>query len=138
MVLAELGADEQRARWLPGAATGELLLTAAVAEERTHLPPVPRSPRVPDGDWWLLTGSKSIVRAGTIAQLFLTTASTDGGTGVFLLEPGADGAVTRRAAHQRRGPRRPARPHRRSAELLGAGDGSVRADGRPPHGSQSS
>lgn len=94
MVLAEHGTDEQRQRWLPGAADGELVLTAAVAEERTHLPARPTVSARPDGDAWLLTGSKAIVRAGTSAQLFLTTASTDGGTGVFLVEPAAAGVVT--------------------------------------------
>ena len=37
LLLAELGNDEQKDAWLPGAASGELVLTAAVAEERSHL-----------------------------------------------------------------------------------------------------
>jgi acyl-CoA dehydrogenase len=91
MLLAELGDDEVAEQWLPGAASGEHVLTAAVAEERTHLPARPTVTASPAGDAWQLSGSKSIVRAGTTAQLFLVTASTDEGVGVFLVEPGEPG-----------------------------------------------
>jgi 3-oxocholest-4-en-26-oyl-CoA dehydrogenase beta subunit len=91
MLLAELGDDEVAEQWLPGAASGEHVLTAAVAEERTHLPARPTVTATPAGDAWQLSGSKSIVRAGTAAQLFLVTATTDEGVGVFLVEPGEPG-----------------------------------------------
>ncbi|CAN5557511.1 acyl-CoA dehydrogenase family protein [soil metagenome] len=91
MVLAEHGTEDQKRLWLPGAASGERDLTAAVAEERSHLPARPTVTARPEGDGWLLTGSKSIVRAGASAQLILTTASTDDGVGVFLVEPGTSG-----------------------------------------------
>jgi alkylation response protein AidB-like acyl-CoA dehydrogenase len=90
LAMAELGSDEQRARWLPGAATGEHLLTAAVAEELVHLPDHP------DTTWadGRLEGSKVLVRAGAAADAFLVTASLGSGgsgTGVFLVEAGAPG-----------------------------------------------
>lgn len=91
LLLAELGTDEQRAAWLPGAAAGTTLLTAAVSEERSHLPARPTVLARNDGDGWTLTGSKSIVRAGTVADGVLVTASTDEGVGVFLLEASASG-----------------------------------------------
>jgi alkylation response protein AidB-like acyl-CoA dehydrogenase len=91
LLLAELGDDEQKDAWLPGAATGEFVLTAAVAEERTHLPARPTVEATPEGEGWVLSGSKAIVRAGTSAQLVLTTASTSEGVGVFLVEPDAPG-----------------------------------------------
>src|SRR6478735_9703844 len=37
-LLAEVGTDDQRRAWLPGAAAGECVLTAAVAEERSFAP----------------------------------------------------------------------------------------------------
>ena len=91
LLLAELGNDEQKDAWLPGAASGEFVLTAAVAEERTHLPARPTVEATPEGEGWVLSGSKAIVRAGTSAQLVLTTATTSEGVGVFLVEPDAPG-----------------------------------------------
>jgi alkylation response protein AidB-like acyl-CoA dehydrogenase len=94
MLVAELGTDTQRQAVLPGAAAGTLVLTAAVAEERSHLPARPTVLARPDGAGWRLSGSKSIVRAGAVAGVLLVTASTDDGVGVFLLDASADG-VTR-------------------------------------------
>ncbi len=91
LLLAELGNDEQKDAWLPGAASGEFVLTAAVAEERAHLPARPTVEATPEGEGWVLSGSKAIVRAGTAAQLVLTTAATSEGVGVFLIEPDAPG-----------------------------------------------
>ena len=91
LLLAEAAGDEVAAQWLPGAATGEHVLAAAVAEERSHLPARPTVTATPSGDAWRLTGSKAIVRAGTSARLLLVTASTDDGVGVFLVEPGEPG-----------------------------------------------
>ena len=94
LLLAELGSDEQKDAWLPGAASGEHVLTAAVAEERSHLPARPTVQATPEAEGWVLTGSKAIVRAGTSAQLVLTTATSSEGVGVFLVEPDAPGVVT--------------------------------------------
>ena len=91
LLLAEAAGPEVAEQWLPGAASGEHVLTAAVAEDRTHLPTRPTVTATPSGEGWQLSGSKSIVRAGTSAQLFLVTASTDDGVGVFLVEPGEPG-----------------------------------------------
>jgi alkylation response protein AidB-like acyl-CoA dehydrogenase len=91
MLLAAYGDAEVVEQWLPGAASGEHVLTAAVAEERSHLPARPTVAATRTGEGWLLSGSKAIVRAGTAAQLFLVTASTDEGVGVFLAEPGEPG-----------------------------------------------
>ena len=91
VLLAEAAGPEVAEQWLPGAASGEHVLTAAVAEDRTHLPARPTVTATPSGEGWQLSGSKSIVRAGTSAQLFLVTASTDEGVGVFLVEPSVPG-----------------------------------------------
>jgi alkylation response protein AidB-like acyl-CoA dehydrogenase len=91
VLLAELGTDDQKQQWLPGAASGESVLTAAVAEERVHLPARPSTGAVSDGDAWTLSGSKAIVRAGLAASVILVTATTPDGVGVFLVEPGTDG-----------------------------------------------
>ncbi|HEX5086323.1 MAG TPA: acyl-CoA dehydrogenase family protein [Nocardioides sp.] len=89
--LAEHGSAEQRQRWLPGAASGALVLTAAVAEERSSAPGRPTTVATPEPGGHRLTGSKAVVQAGPHADLFLVPAETPGGVGVFLVEPGADG-----------------------------------------------
>ena len=92
-LLAEAGSDELRRRWLPGAARGEHVLTAAVAEERSFAPSRPTTVATPDGDGYRLTGCKAIVPAGPYADAFLVPADTPTGVAVFLLEPG-DAGVT--------------------------------------------
>ena len=91
--IADLGSPEQRGGWLAGAATGERLLTAAVAEDLAALPEHPATTATPTGDGWSLDGTKTFVPAGTHADLLLVTATTPSGTGVFLLEAGADGVT---------------------------------------------
>ena len=70
------------------------LLTAAVAEERSHLPVEPTT----TSDGTTVTGTKTIVRAGMSADAFLVTATTPAGTRVFLVDADADG-VERQAQH---------------------------------------
>jgi alkylation response protein AidB-like acyl-CoA dehydrogenase len=70
------------------------LITAAVAEERSHLPSEPTV----NSDGSTVTGTKTIVRAGMAADAFLVTATTPAGTGVFLVDATADG-VERQAQH---------------------------------------
>ena len=91
--IAAFGDDGQRDAWAAPAARGELILTAALTEEFTDSPeaPVTRAERVDSG--WLLTGSKAVVSAGPVADLFLVPAGTDDGPRVFLVRP-ADPGVT--------------------------------------------
>ncbi|GAA4691006.1 acyl-CoA dehydrogenase family protein [Nocardioides nanhaiensis] len=93
LLLAECGDADQAARWLPGLAAGEVVVTAAVSEERVALPARPvttASPAPEGGGIWELHGVKTVVRAGTAADLVLVTASTPDGVGVFALDPGTD------------------------------------------------
>src|SRR6478609_2916365 len=92
-LIAELGTNAQQQQWLPGAASGAHVLTAAVAEERAYSPVRPITVATPDGSSYVLTGSKAIVPAGPYADLFLVPAETPSGVGVFPVEPG-DAGVT--------------------------------------------
>jgi 3-oxocholest-4-en-26-oyl-CoA dehydrogenase beta subunit len=92
-LVAEHGSDVQRRQWLPRAATGGAVLTAAVAEERAFAPERPTTVAHEDGEGHRLTGSKAVVQAGPYADLFLVPAETRTGVGVFLVEPG-DAGVT--------------------------------------------
>lgn len=94
-LLAELGSDEQQAAWLPRAATGGVVMTAAVAEERSWAPVRPTTVAAPqpsaEGGGYRLTGSKAVVPAGPYADALLVPAETPTGVGVFLVEPGDPG-----------------------------------------------
>lgn len=68
------------------------LVTAAVAEPDDHLPVEPTT----TFDRGLLNGTKTLVRAGMVADALLVTASTPDGPRVFLVAAQADG-VTREA-----------------------------------------
>lgn len=94
LLLAEAASPEMAGRWLPGAATGEHVLTVALAEERTHLPSRPVVSATSTDAGWSLSGSKSLVRAGTDAAAYLVSATTPEGVGVFLVEAGAAGSST--------------------------------------------
>ena len=90
--VAQFGSDEQQQRLLPGVASGERLLTAALVE-------VGADPRRPvttarrDGDGWVLDGEKICVPDGTLADHLLVPASTDDGVIVAIVNP--DAGVTR-------------------------------------------
>ncbi|HTW16367.1 MAG TPA: acyl-CoA dehydrogenase family protein [Nocardioides sp.] len=90
-LIAEHGSPDQQAQWLPGAAGGSIVLTAAVTEERAFAPERPTTVAVADGASYRLTGSKAIVPAGGYADLFLVPAETPTGVGVFLVTPGDAG-----------------------------------------------
>src|SRR4051812_7708484 len=92
-LLAELGTDEQKQQWLPGAASGTHVLTSAIAEERVFAPEQPTSTATPEGDGHRLSGSKAIVQAGPYADAFLVPAATPTGVGVFLVLRGDEGVT---------------------------------------------
>ncbi|WP_203335821.1 acyl-CoA dehydrogenase family protein [Nocardioides limicola] len=88
LLLAESGTPEQQAAWLPGAATGDLLLAGAVAEAHAHLP---TEPTVTAAGTDSLNGVKTLVRAGMAADAFLVTATGPSGPGVYLVAASATG-----------------------------------------------
>ncbi|WP_436774727.1 acyl-CoA dehydrogenase family protein [Yinghuangia sp. YIM S09857] len=91
--VAEHGTDEQKAAWLPGAVSGEKILTAALAERlgRDAAAPAVKATRVDGG--WKLDGVKTAVPAATLADVILVPAATDDGVGVFLVAPGGEGVT---------------------------------------------
>lgn len=90
--IAEFGTPEQRDFWVRPAATGELVLTAALSEDVGDEPT--SATQVPNG--WLLNGVKTTVPAGGVADLFLVPANTELGRGVYLVTPQDRGVTVRR------------------------------------------
>ena len=97
LVLAALpidlfGSEAQRRRWLPGVASGETMLTAALTENTWDDPSAIAATATRDGATWRLDGAKSCVPAAHLATRILVPARTgDAASGVFLVDPQAAG-----------------------------------------------
>jgi alkylation response protein AidB-like acyl-CoA dehydrogenase len=78
--LSELTTEEQRARWLPGFCSGELVTAIGMTEASagSDLAAV-RTRARPDGDGWLLNGSKTFITNGASADLVVVAARTGDG-----------------------------------------------------------
>jgi acyl-CoA dehydrogenase len=94
--LTRFGSVEQQLRWAEPAGRGELILTAALAEEDGDDPAAPSATAVPDGDGWLLSGVKTMVPAAPLAALMLVPALASGGVTVFCVEPSDEGVTVQR------------------------------------------
>ena len=93
LLVSELGTPAQRAEWLAGAASGERLLAAATAEDRSSLPEHPATTAHPDAGSYRVTGAKTVVGAGHLADGLLVTASTPTGPAVLLVRPDDPGVT---------------------------------------------
>jgi alkylation response protein AidB-like acyl-CoA dehydrogenase len=89
--IARFGTPEQRAAWLPAAALGESVLTFAHAEDRADHPDRPTTTATPQGESWRLSGTKTAVPSGTVADLFVVPADTPEGLRAFLVLPSDPG-----------------------------------------------
>ena len=105
LAIAEFGTAEQRRRWLPGVATGEAVLTAALVEPGADDPATPATSAVRDGVSWRLDGVKTCVPAAHLAARILVPARmADGDVGVFLLDPRGRGVTLERQLATNREP----------------------------------
>jgi len=75
--LVELGTEEQKQRWLPGVAAGEILLAIGMTEPSggSDLAAL-KTTAVKDGDEWVLNGSKTFITNGYSADLVIIAART--------------------------------------------------------------
>jgi len=91
--IARFGTAAQRDRWAAPAGRGELVLTAALAEEDAEDPRAPSARAEPAAGGWRLSGVKTTVPAAAQAELMLVPAATTDGVTVFLVAPGDDGVT---------------------------------------------
>jgi acyl-CoA dehydrogenase len=89
------GTEEQRRRWLPRLATGELVGAIAMTEPNTgsDLQAV-RTTALRDGDDYVVNGAKTYITNGQHANLVIVVAKTDpakGGKGISLVAVETDG-----------------------------------------------
>ncbi len=75
--LVDLCTDEQKARWLPGCATGEILTAIAMTEAGggSDLAAL-KTTAVRDGNEWVINGSKTFITNGFSADLVITAVRT--------------------------------------------------------------
>ncbi len=76
--IVELGTEEQKQRWLPGVAAGEILLAIGMTEPSggSDLAAL-KTTAVRDGDQWVINGSKTFITNGYSADLVITAVRTD-------------------------------------------------------------
>jgi alkylation response protein AidB-like acyl-CoA dehydrogenase len=86
--LLDLTTEEQKQRWLPGFASGELIGALAMTEPGagSDLKGIRSSARR-DGDRWILNGQKTFISSGIMADVVVVAARTDpeGGSRAFSL-----------------------------------------------------
>jgi alkylation response protein AidB-like acyl-CoA dehydrogenase len=75
--IVDLGTDEQKQRWLPGCATGEIVTAIGMTEPGggSDLAAL-KTTAVRDGDAWVINGSKTFITNGFSADLVLTAVRT--------------------------------------------------------------
>jgi len=95
--LLELGNDEQKQRWLPGACTGEVIGALAITEPNTgsDVSGV-RTTAVRHGDTFVVNGAKTFISNGINSDIVVTTVKTDPSAGhrgmsLLVLERGMPG-----------------------------------------------
>ncbi|MCQ4152527.1 acyl-CoA dehydrogenase family protein [Rhodococcus qingshengii] len=104
--VADLGTDEQKARWLPGMAAGEIIGAIAMTEPGTgsDLQGI-KTTAVRDGDDWILNGQKTFITSGIHADIVIVAARTDPKAGsrgfsLLIVERGMAGFTRGRKLHK--------------------------------------
>jgi len=99
--IARFGTPDQRARWLPEVALGEVRLSAALNEVAASAHNHPTMLAERDGDGWRLRGTAFAVPQAHVAARVLVPATVDGAGDdsviVALVDPTAPGATLERA-----------------------------------------
>lgn len=96
IILSTFGNDEQRARFLPGLAAGQLLGAFALSEPGSGSDAASlRTTAVRDGEDYVLNGTKFWITHGGYADVYVVMARTGGpgpkGVSAFLVEKGTPG-----------------------------------------------
>ncbi|WP_049574433.1 acyl-CoA dehydrogenase family protein [Streptomyces sp. SBT349] len=95
------GSEEQKRRWLPGMATGEIIGCFGLTEpDHGSDPAAMRTRAERDGGDWLLTGRKMWITNGSVAGVAVIWARTDEGVRGFLVPTDAPGFAAVPIAHK--------------------------------------
>jgi glutaryl-CoA dehydrogenase len=89
------GSEEQKSRWLPEMAAGRAIGCFGLTEPDAGSDPSSmRTSARRDGDDWVLDGTKMWITNGSMADIAVVWARTDGGVRGFLVERGMRGFTT--------------------------------------------
>jgi glutaryl-CoA dehydrogenase len=88
----KFGSEDQKQRWLPGMASGELIGCFGLTEPTAGSDPASMLTRAErDGNSWVLTGAKRWIGLASIADVAIIWAQTDGGIRGFLVPTDTEG-----------------------------------------------
>jgi glutaryl-CoA dehydrogenase len=91
----KFGSDEQKERWLPGMARGELIGCFGLTEPDSGSDPASMKTRARrDGSDWVLSGTKMWITNGGVADVAVVWARTDDGIRGFLVPRETPGFTT--------------------------------------------
>ncbi|MDQ3941590.1 MAG: acyl-CoA dehydrogenase family protein [Actinomycetota bacterium] len=97
----KLGSEEQKQRWLPGMAAGELIGCFALTEPEHGSDPASMETFARrDGNDWVLNGNKRWIGNGTAADVAVVWAQTDDGVRGFLVPTDTPGFSAREIKHK--------------------------------------
>ena len=97
----KFGSEEQKQAWLPRMAAGEAIGCFGLTEADFGSNPAGMRTRAkPDGDDWVLNGSKMWITNGSVADIAVVWAQTDDGIRGFLVPAGTDGFTARDVKHK--------------------------------------
>ncbi|MGH8028956.1 MAG: acyl-CoA dehydrogenase family protein [Arenimonas sp.] len=86
------GTEEQRQKWLPGMARGELIGCFGLTEPHGGSDPANMKTNAKrDGDDWVINGAKMWITNGNLADVAIVWAQTEDGIQGFLVEKGMKG-----------------------------------------------
>jgi len=90
--LHAFGSEEQKQRWLPKMAAGEVIGCFGLTESHGGSDPSNMKTRARrDGDDWIINGAKMWITNGSIADIAIVWAVTDDGVQGFIVEKDFDG-----------------------------------------------
>jgi alkylation response protein AidB-like acyl-CoA dehydrogenase len=94
--IARFGTAEQKKRFLPRIANGEVILSGALTEPLAETPEEPTATAKKDGAAYVLDGRKGLAPLAQLAERVLVAARAGSGVGLFLLDPRAQGVTLTR------------------------------------------
>jgi len=95
------GSEEQKQRWLPFMARGEVIGCFGLTEPEFGSNPAGMATRARrDGGDWVINGTKRWITNGNVAHLAIVWARTEDGIRGFLVETGAKGFQAREIHHK--------------------------------------
>ncbi len=95
------GSEDQKQRWLPGMARGEIIGCFGLTEPDSGSDPGSMSTSAKrDGDEWVLNGTKMWITNGSIADVAIIWAMTDEGIRGFIVPTDLDGFSANKVEHK--------------------------------------